>query len=57
MSRLLITCPVCKADQHTYRKKICNHDDGILRCTGSGLDIKDPSVKAANPKSSLPGKQ
>lgn len=40
MPRRLVTCPVCKTDQHIYRDKICNHTDGGLRCFGSHLSIK-----------------
>jgi len=45
MSRQLVTCPVCKADQHTRKGLICNHTgDGGLRCSGS-----HESISAAAP--------
>lgn len=41
MPRRLVTCPVCKTDQHIYRDRICNHTaDGGLHCFGSHLSIK-----------------
>lgn len=41
MNKQLVTCPVCNADQHVYDKKICNHDNGTIRCTGSRTPVKD----------------
>lgn len=39
----LITCQVCKTDQHVYRKKVCIHPNPTnpLRCSGSGMPVKD----------------
>lgn len=39
MNKQLVTCPVCKSDQHVYANAICNHDDGILRCSGSRMKL------------------
>jgi len=41
MERHLVTCPVCKTDQHIYGGKICNHigADGF-GCPGSREPLK-----------------
>lgn len=47
--RRLITCPVCKVDQHIYKDKICIHQgETILQCSGSKMPVKE--VLAINPK-------
>ena len=64
--RTLVTCPVCKTDQHIYAGKICKHiSDGGLTCSGSKLPIgqipytqaeldASPLLKAFIGKSALP---
>lgn len=40
MPRRLITCPVCKTDQHIYRNKLARHQgENILTCDGSGWQV------------------
>jgi hypothetical protein len=49
MARQLVTCPVCKTDQHLYRNRICNHDGlGAIRCTGSRTSLKVLTEKDAD---------
>ena len=43
MERTLITCPVCKADQHVYAKRLCIHKDGTLTCSGSKMTMPEIS--------------
>jgi len=44
MERHLVTCPVCKTDQHIYGGKICNHEGyGGIRCLGSRAPLKQPN--------------
>lgn len=47
--RKLITCPVCKIDQHIYRGKVCIHQgESILTCGGSKMPVKE--VLKINPR-------
>lgn len=48
--RKLVTCPKCNTDQHIYAGKIAKHDEGIIRCTGSGTPIDAFSGKVAPPQ-------
>lgn len=42
MIKTLVTCPVCKIDQHVYAKRICKHvGDGGIQCLGSKTPIKE----------------
>lgn len=49
MNKTLVTCPVCKTDQHVYAQKICKHiGDGGLICSGSKTPIKEIKVDWKN---------
>jgi hypothetical protein len=39
MTRQLVTCPVCKTDQYTYGKRICNHSFDNTFCPGSRVMV------------------
>lgn len=55
--RTLVTCPVCKTDQHIYAGKICKHIGlGALTCLGSKTPIKQtgPELKMSKDVVMLP---
>ena len=37
--KYLVTCPVCKVDQHIYANRVCVHNNGDFQCAGSKMPL------------------